>query len=234
MIGKLWYLKKFDIFSDLSSEDVKVLAEQTKMKNYDSGRTIYFPGQSADSIYILKEGQVRLSRTNADGRTLTIALLEPGELFGEMTLKEDGEQSVRAEALKDSLICWISREKFLDFLSDHPELNLKVTQFMEERRRNVEAKVENLIYKDASGRLAYVLKDLVEDSSTESRRNRVKNKTGLIQLSHQELADLAGLTRPTTTKLLNEYADEGVLDLHRKKIVVRDCSKIQSLLDSSL
>lgn len=233
MVGKLWYLKKFDIFSDLPSDEVEILAEQTEMNRYESGETIYFPGESADTIYILKKGQVRLSRSSPEGRLLTLALLEPGEIFGELTLDEDGEQSVRAGVVQDSLVCWVSRRNFLNFLSEHPELNLKITQFMEERRRNIEAKVENLIFKDAQGRLAYVLEDLVEHHSNQSNNGTVKNKTGVIHLSHQNLADLAGLTRPTTTKLLNEFSDDGILDLRRKKIVIRDRSELQSLIDSS-
>ncbi len=91
------------------------------------------------------------------------------------------------------------------------------------------------IFRDARGRLAYVLDDLIDRRSDLSSNTAVKskNKTGLIQLSHQQLADLAGLTRPTTTKLRNEFAEDGFLDLHRKKIVVRSRFKVQALIDFS-
>lgn len=234
MVGKLWYLKKFDLFSVLSSAEVEHLAERTHMETVVHEQSIFMPGQPAQTVYILKKGRVRLSRNNKEGKRLTLALLEPGEIFGELSLEEDESHSTRAEAVEESLVCSVSKSDFREFLCEHPQLNLKITQFLGERRRHVEARVENLIFKDATGRLAYVLKDLFERHSTEKNESSLDEKTaGVIEFSHEELSHLAGLTRPTTTKLLNQFAEDDLLDLARKKILLREPSRLEKLIDSA-
>lgn len=233
MVGKLWYLKKFDLFSRLEHEEVEVLAEQTKMDTIDEGQTIYFPGEPADTVYILKKGRVRISRSTEEGKKITLALLEPGEIFGELALTDESDRSTIAEAAENSLICSLSDSKFQDYLSDHPELNFDISRLIGSRRRQIESKIENLIFKDASGRLAYVLKDLFENhASSEENTEPPTSVYPAINLSHEEIADLSGLTRPTTTKLLNEFEDEDIIELNRRDIHLKKSRKLTKKIDA--
>jgi len=233
MVGKLWYLKKFDVFSRLDHEDYEVLAKKTRMDTVDANQTIYFPGDPANAIYILKKGRVRISRTTRDGKRITLALLEPGEIFGELALTEGEERSTVAEAAEDSLVCSVSDEEFYDFLSQHPDLNFEISRVIGARRRKIESKIENLIFKDAPGRLAYVLKDLFENhiDSSNGPDNGLDQEPE-ISFSHNEIADLCGLTRPTTTKLLNEFQEEEILELKRRKIKLKDSLRLNKKIDS--
>jgi CRP/FNR family cyclic AMP-dependent transcriptional regulator len=235
LIGKLWYLKKFDLFSKLAQEDVESLAEQTTMDNVKAHRPIYLPGDNSDTIYLLKKGRVKIYRSNPDGKKITLALLEPGEIFGELAITEEEERSTGAETTDDSLICSVSDDKFLDFLSGHPELNFKISRVIGDRRRKIETKIENLIFKDASGRLGYVLKNLFEEHGDDSSsEEKLLEDSPRISFSHQEIADLCGLTRPTTTKILNEYEEKGIVELKRRNIVLKDCAAlIRNLSDES-
>jgi CRP-like cAMP-binding protein len=224
MVGKLWYLKKFDLFSRLDHEAVEKMAEKTTMDTVDAHQKIYLPGDAADTIFILKKGRVKISRINSDGKRITLALLEPGELFGELALTGEDERSTMAEAVENSLICSATTEDFTNFLSEHPELNFEINRVIGERRRKIESKIENLIFKDASERLAYVLKDLFENHPSEGSTDNLS----VISLSHDEIADLCGLTRPTATKLLNQFQDDGVIQLNRRKIKLEDPHRLRS------
>lgn len=227
MVAKLWYLKKIDLISRLPQEEVKKLSRQTTMDRVQENQPIYFPGDTSNTIYILKEGRVKISRQTRDGKKITLALLEPGEIFGELALSDEDSRKTMAETVSNSLICSVSDEVFLDFLSDHPELSFEINRIMGNRRREIESKVENLIFKDARERLAYILEDLFEDHSDEDL-----GKLPEITFSHQEIADLAGLTRPTTTNLLNELQEDGVLELDRKNIVLKNPDRLKSAVSS--
>lgn len=216
--GKLWYLKKIDVFAEMSQEDVEAFSDLTHIEDVPAGEPLYFPGDTSDTIFMLKKGRVRISRTNPDGKRITLAILEPGEIFGEMALTGEEERKTRAETLETSFMCAISRERFLGFLEDHPALNFRITRLMGERRRQIEEKIDQLLFRPAPARLALVLQDLFENHA----ENDGEDGAPEIHFSHQDLADLAGLTRPTATTLLNELEDEGVVEIGRRQLVLKD------------
>lgn len=222
-VGKLWYLKKIDVFSEMSDEEMEELSDLTHVQDVPEGQSLYFPGDNSDTIFMLKKGRVQISRTDPEGQQITLAVIEPGEIFGEMALTGDKERQSRAETLQNSFLCAISRERFLNFLEDHPELNFRLTKLIGERRREVEEKIEQLLFCDAGTRLALVLQDLFENHA-EPGDGEAHPK---IEFSHQELADLTGQTRPTVTTYLNELQKEGILDIGRKALELKDPSGLE-------
>lgn len=223
MVAKLWYLKKIDLLGRLPQEELKKLSRETRMTKHKANQPVYFPGDNSNTIYILKQGRVKISRRTREGKRITLTLLEEGEIFGELALSDEEERDTMAETVTDSFICAVSDDVFLDFLSEHPELSFEINRIMGNRRREIESKVENLVFKDARGRLTYVLEDLFSNHSDEEAFENPR-----IELSHQEIADLAGLTRPTTTNLLNELENDDIIELNRKNIVLKEPRRLQS------
>lgn len=219
MVGKLWYLKKIDLLETLDEDALKTLSECTDMEQYDPGETIYLPGSASETVYFLKEGRVTISRINEEGRKITLALLEPGEMFGELAGGDESRHESVAEAQDRSLVCYMGADRFRSFLEDHPELALEVSTLLDERRRHVESRIERLMLRDAPSRLALVLKDLFEHHGTESDDREAVPE---IMFSHREIADLCGLTRPTTTHQLNELQEDGVIELGHQVIRLAD------------
>jgi CRP-like cAMP-binding protein len=206
--GKMWYLKKINLFDHLDDEIMEELGDITHVQDVPEGQPIYFPGDNADTIFMLKKGRVRLSRSSPEGNNITLTILEPGDVFGEMALTDAEERQTRAETMSNAFICSSPKEKFLEVLRQNPDLNLRVTQMIGDRRREVEARVQNLIFKDSRERVLYVLDDLFENHS-------VDNTGQEIEFTHEQIANLTGLTRPTTSKVLNELAEKGVIELGR-------------------
>lgn len=229
MSAKLWYLKKTDLFECLDQEEMQRINEMTRMDEVPKNQPIYFPGQRSDMVYMLKKGRVKISRHTPEGKKLTLALLEPGEIFGELSLTGEGERTTSAETVEKSLICAASKEQFQDILDDHPELALEVTRIIGDRRRKIESRLEQLIFRDASVRMAIILLDMFENHAEESE----DGEDPWISFSHQELADLTGLTRPTTTNLLNEFQEKGMIELGRRKIFLKDLPALTRAAESS-
>lgn len=216
MVAKFWYLKRLDLSEALDDEGLEELAALTSMNRFEENTPIYFPGDPSDTVYILKQGQVKISRSTADGKRITLTLIEPGEIFGGLSLIDQKDRETRAEAVAESVICAVPRDPFIDFLAEHPELNFEVTRMMGDRRRAIETKLETLLFRDAPSRLAYILNDLFENHAGSVEGAPTLN------VSHRDLAELTGLTRPTTTQLLNELQEEGVVELSRRELTLRD------------
>ena len=83
---KIGYLATVDIFRDLSSDEMKEIAESTAMTTCQAGKIFYSPNQYGDVIFILKKGKVQIYRMSSEGRKLVIETLGPGTIFGEMSL----------------------------------------------------------------------------------------------------------------------------------------------------
>lgn len=212
--GKMWYLKQIDLFDQLSDEEMDKLADMTHVQDVPKNQPIYFPGETADTIFMLKKGRVRISRNSPDGESITLALLESGEIFGEMALTGDVERTTRAETMTNAFICAASREKFIEVVRENPELNLGITKMIGDRRREIETRINNLVFKDAENRVAYVLLDLFEKHADEDS----SSVNSEISFTHEEIAKLTGLTRPTTTNILNDFEKKDTIKLKRGTI----------------
>lgn len=222
--GKMWYLKKINLFEQLDDEIMDELGDITHVQDVPENQPIYFPGDNADTIFMLKKGRVRLSRMSPEGNSITLTILEPGDVFGEMALTEEGERKTRAETLSNAFICSSPRERFLEILRKNPELNLRVSQVIGDRRREIEARVENLIFKNSTERVVFILQDLFENHSTGEAPPE-------IEFTHEQIANLAGLTRPTTSNVLSELEEKGVIGLGRGCVRLVDPAGLDRLSD---
>ncbi|MCP3677173.1 MAG: Crp/Fnr family transcriptional regulator [Deltaproteobacteria bacterium] len=213
---KLWYISTNKIFYDLPEADQNEMASMMTMRNIKKKGFVYNEGDRADTLYILKEGRIKITHLAEDGRELTIDIIEPGDLFGELTLAGEEERETSAEALADSFICTISRKNFEAFLSMRPNLSLTITKWMGLRLRRIESRFENLIFQDVRTRLTTLLKDLAEKYGEDIEEGRKI----AIKLSHQELANLIGATRETVTLELNNMKRRGDIVMEGREFVL--------------
>ncbi|MFQ5586505.1 MAG: Crp/Fnr family transcriptional regulator [Thermodesulfobacteriota bacterium] len=213
---KLWYISTNRIFSELPEADQNKMASMMTMRNIKKKGFVYSEGDRADTLYILKEGRIKITHLAEDGRELTIDIIEPGDIFGELTLAGEEERETSAEALEDSYICTISRKNFEAFLSMRPNLSLTITKWMGLRLRRIENRFENLIFQDVRTRLTTLLKDLAEKYGEDVEGGRKI----AIKLSHQELANLIGATRETVTLELNNMKRRGDIVMEGREFVL--------------
>src|SRR5688572_24914440 len=113
---KYWYLSHNEFFFKVATHDLAWLSKVAHLEKIEKGEPIYLPGDQADRIYILKQGRVRISRMSAEGKQITLTLLEAGTLFGEISLLEENTAHENiAETLEDTWLCWIGKQDFLGF-----------------------------------------------------------------------------------------------------------------------
>lgn len=222
---RLWHLRRFDVLKVLSAQELKELNTLVKEAVYKRGESIYLTGDPSDAVYFLKQGRVKLSYLDESGKRLTLAICERGEPFGEMALVGEERRSLEASSLEDVWLCWIAKEDLLRFAEEHPRLSLRIAKLIGWRWREIENRLEDLLFKDVPTRLVRLLDKLSHDYGRET-------EDGLqidLRLTHQEIAHLIGSTRETVTLLLNRFAEEGLLEKRRSLIIIRDANILEQL-----
>lgn len=167
-------------------------------RSYNPGETIITPGGGAEHVYLLREGRVRVSRYSADGREITLALVGPGELLGEMALLDGGDRSATAVALTGVVLTSLNRPQFLQAVKDKPDQAMHLIGALCQRLRRADEMVEELTFLGVKERLRSLI-----------RRYQAQGEEGLLAaLTHQEIAEMIGTSRESVTRALTELRRE--------------------------
>lgn len=220
VVYKREYLRGIDIFKDLTQLDVAEIDAATRMTTVSKGRTIYRQEDTAEGLFLLKRGRVRLSRMAPGGKKLDLAVLEPGTFFGEMPLLGERMRNASAEAIDDCTLCVMSQRDVEQLILAKPRVGLRMLEIVGRRLAAAEARLEDLAYRSVRARLASVLLRLGREHD------------GTIEgITHQDLGDMVGAYRETVTKILDELQHDGTVELARKRIIVRRRDALTALLD---
>ncbi len=214
--SKIWYLQRINLFKEIPADDMEDLARVTRMELAKKKETIFLPGESSQQVYLLKTGRVKISRISEEGRELTIALLGPGEIFGELEILEGSARDTIAETMEDSQLCVIQKEQFLSLIRKRPELSFRLTKLIGLRLRRIESRVEDLVFRDVPSRLAHLLIQLSEEYGNPTRDGILLS----IKVTHQEMANLIGSIRETVSATLGEFKKEGLITFEGRKIII--------------
>lgn len=224
MRDKRAYLSMVEIFRDLTPGDMQHIEQVTAMITCERGRVFYHPDEPAEVLFILKRGEVAISRTTADGRRLTVETLGPGTVFGEMAVVGQRMHANAAEALTDCLLCVMSRADVEELLLADPRVAIRIVQALSERLARAEERLEELAFKGVPARLASLLLRLAVERDWRGRPL-------LAGLTHQQLAELVGSTRETVTLTLNTFRTGGLIEIARKRIVLLDRDGLQAIAE---
>jgi len=204
-------------------EELALLCESLTPKRYTKGEIVYQAGDLDDSVYFVKTGKVKLAYLDESGRKLTLNILGEGEILGEMALVGEKRRELIAQALQESRIYSINSARFLNFLEERPWLMLELIALFGSRTREIEHKLEDLVFKDIPTRLSRQLLRLIHEHGEETAEGTEID----FKITHKELADLIGSARENTTSALNRLAREGILDKHRYRIIVKDAERLK-------
>ena len=220
---KFWYIKHYDFFGELNTKAMEFVKQTTSMHTYNSDDVIYLGGQE-DNIYLLKSGQVKISRIREDGDEIIQDVLRPGEIFGSLPMMqefENGNDTEHAQAAGKVVVCIIHKKDFEKLLEMHPKLHQRLSKWYGLRMRRFEERLNELIFKDVKKRIAGFLLRYAKDFGKE-REDYYEVKP---MLTHEEIGLLTGAARQTVTSMLNKFKEEGLLEFDRK------CWKIKKIND---
>ncbi|PCJ83759.1 MAG: hypothetical protein COA57_10510 [Flavobacteriales bacterium] len=219
---KLWYLENFNLLESLNMAEKMSMSEKISDKSLEKGQVIYFPGDTSATVYFLKKGKVKISKISDEGKEMIIAILGPGEIFGELAIAGQEEHDQIAEATEDAMICSMSIQLMEEMLEQYPKLNLSMTKLIGLRLKKVQSRLEALCFKSAPQRIKHYIKELVEEYG----RDVGYEKEVKLSLTHQDIANLTATTRQTVTLVMRELEKDNIILYDRRRILVRDMNAL--------
>ena len=222
MTNNLWYLKRCDLFERLTPEQAEDLEGRAVMRRFAKGNLIYVPSDLAHSVLVLASGRVKIKGVTPDGKEIIYAFIEPGELFGELALVDESQRDEFAEALEASEVLAIGRDDLFELMGTRPDVSLGITKLLGLRRKRIEMRLRNIMFRSNRQRVLGVLVELLD-----SYGERLGPSWQIrLRLSHQDLASLIGATRETVTIVLGHLQLEGFIRVKRRCITVLDRDRL--------
>lgn len=221
--SKLWNLEQINLFKNLSDREFQELDKLTTVKVADKNQFIYFPKEPSKVMFFLKKGRIKIGRYSDDGKEIIKAILYPGEVFGEMGIV--GEESRKDFAMamdSETRMCTLNIDDFKKMMESNSDLSLEITKNIGEKLRNIERRLESLIFKDARERIIDFMKEMAAKYGKKiGHEILVKH-----DLTHQDIANLTATSRQTVTTVLNDLKEKDLIYMERKKFLIRDLDKL--------
>ncbi|MDH7603701.1 MAG: Crp/Fnr family transcriptional regulator [Melioribacter sp.] len=187
---------------------------------------IYFADEPSKTIYFLKTGRVKITKYLSDGSEKIIAIINPGEIFGEMAYLDEGKRTDYAVTLEPSLICAINKNDLAKFIEQNPELNIRLNKILGLKLRSFSERIEDLIFKDADQRIASFLVRYIEKNG-----KKIGDKIFVKPfLKHKDIGELTACSRQTVNYFLTNLRKKGIIDFDRNKLIVNNLDELKKIV----
>ena len=215
----LWYLENIDVTGIFCPKKVdRGDMDHHPHKHFKKGEYIYLPEEHADKIFFLTEGRVKIGTYGDSGKEITKAILNKGEVFGEMSLIGEDKRRDFAYAMEDVAACILSVGDMKSLMRDHNGLSLFLMKIMGSRMLEMEQRLESLVFKDSRTRIVEFLYELAKNKGQRVGYEQLVRKF----MTHQEIANLTATSRQTVTTVLNDLRNKDILTFNRRRLLVRD------------
>ncbi|MCP5101835.1 MAG: Crp/Fnr family transcriptional regulator [bacterium] len=221
-LDKIWYLKRINIFSELSEEDMRYVDRHSLMQTFKKGSLIYFSDSDTRRIFFLKKGKVKLYKTDPSGRDLVYAVLKEREVFGSISPIDQESPNEFAQAMEDSMTCVIEKDLFFSFIKDRPTVMLRLNKLLGLKIYELEMLLEELTFKPVQGRIIALFMKLYEKFGADWDVLKMIN----IPLTHSDIASMIGATRESTTVALNKLKNNGLIESRKKRFYIKDIDRL--------
>lgn len=221
----IWYLEEvnlFEFFCPVTGAEERY--HKQPKRSYKKGEFIYFSDDTADKVFFIHEGAVKIAGYTEDGNEHIKAILHPGEVFGELAVFGEEKRRDYAQAIEHTELCILDRENVVSLMRDISGFQTFLNKLMGARVIYTQKRLESLLFKDAKTRVAeYVLEQADKNG---------RHLNGIISLrnylTHQEIASYTGTSRQTVTTVLNQFREDNLIDFDRKKIIIKDLEGLKA------
>jgi CRP-like cAMP-binding protein len=216
-------VRRAPLFAGLDQESAESLIAQMTTTHMERGDILFHEGDPGDRLYVLGEGKIKLGQSSPDGRENILAVLGPGEMFGELSLFDPGPRTATATAVAETQVLALSTEQLREYLSGRPQVALTLLAALARRLRRTNESLSDLVFNDVPGRVAKALLDLA------SRFGRPVEEGVMVShdLTQEELAKLVGASRETVNKALADFAGRGWLRLEARAVLLQDVERLK-------
>ena len=207
-------LRTVPLFAGFPDDQLRTLSGLVTRRTVPRGAVIIVEGDPTDSLYIVISGRMRVLMSDADGKEVILAILGPGEFFGEMGLIDDSPRSATVMAVEACELIVINKRDFKKCLSENFEMAMTVMRGLVRRLREADRKIGSLALLDVYGRVAHLLIDMAEMVNGQRMVTR--------RLPKQDIAKMIGASREMVSRVMRDLQLGGYIEMRGSQILLRD------------
>jgi CRP/FNR family transcriptional regulator, cyclic AMP receptor protein len=204
------------LFAGLGEEAIGSIAGLCTRRQLDAGEVLFQKGDKGDALYGVRRGRIRIETGTAGGGRLTLNMLGPGDLFGEIALFDGQPRTADAVSAEPSELFMVRRSDFLAYLEREPRITVRLLELLCQRIRWVSDRMEEAVLLPLHARLARRLCALADDFGSE------------VHISQEELGIYVGAARESVNRQLQEWRRAGIIELRRGRISLLDVDRLSA------
>jgi CRP/FNR family transcriptional regulator, cyclic AMP receptor protein len=204
-------LRKTSLLRSVPAEDLEAVAAATRLRSFRRGQVVFTRSDPGETVIVVVSGQVKVTIRSADGAELTLAIIHPGGMLGELGVVDGGPRSADAETLEECQLLLIPREAIRDICARVPSAAQALTNSIAATTRRLTEVTADLVFLDLPRRVAKVLLS----------QPRGEDGTIRFRMSQEELAHQVGSTRQSVNAALRGFERRGWIEMHDRAVMVK-------------
>jgi CRP/FNR family cyclic AMP-dependent transcriptional regulator len=218
-------LQRVPLFNELSREDLEEISRVAVPRSYPKGVRVFHEGDRSDACYIVRNGDLRVTREHPDGRAIALATLGPGDIFGELAMLDGEARSASVEALTECQLLALPAGDVRRLLQGSSEITVKLVVALTRRLREANERIARQSFQTVPSRVAGVLSQLIAEEAPLEGRDGVT-----IRMTQADLAQLAGTSRESVSRFLATLERAGVVHVGRGRVTVLEPRRLRAYI----
>jgi CRP/FNR family transcriptional regulator len=210
---KIEFLQSIQLFSSLTEAELQQIAGKIRIEEFRKNEIVLREEDTNEYMYIMLDGQVKVTQATEDGKEILLAIHKTLEFFGEISLIDGKTSPATVQASEDSFIAFIAKKDFYALLISQSKVLEKLLQILCSRLRDSWRRIYLLNFKHASDRVKTLFLSLSLENGSKTPEGIVLN----LKLTHQEIADMTGLTRESVTRVLDKLQKDGAITVLKNR-----------------
>jgi len=214
------------LFGKLSASEIDSLISYSRVERYPASREIFSKGSPGQSLVAVLRGSIKISSLSNEGKEIVFNIINAPEIFGEIGVLDGEERSADATAMTDCELLVLNRRDFLHLLENRADLCMIMLRILCQRLRQTSEQVEDVMFRHLESRLAKALLHLAESGAMHGPQSSLVE----LHLSQKELGNMAGGSRESVNKILQNWHRRGLIDLGKASVLIRDVEALRRLV----
>lgn len=218
-------LRRSSLFAKLGDTEIDAVLAHATVARHAEGDQIFAKGDPGNSMMAVLRGRVTITAPSQDGRQVVLTVMRDGDVFGEIALLDSKERTADATAATDCELLIVPRRSLFSLLERRPDLCIDLLVVLCERLRRTNEQVEDLAFLDLEARIAKILIRLAEENGAGQSGTTPVG----VKISQRALGELAGGSRESVNKHLQEWKRSGFIEIEKGSIVIHDIAALAGL-----
>ena len=218
-------LTRVPLFAELSDAELEQIGSVAIPRSYPKGVRVFHEGDDSDACYIVRSGDLRVTREHSDGRAIALATLGPGDIFGELAMLDGGSRSASVETLSEAELLALPASDVRRVIAAHGDIAAKLIIAITRRLRETNERVARQSFQTVPSRVAGVLSQLIAEEAIPEERSGIT-----VRMTQADLAQLAGTSRESVSRFLATLERAGVVSVGRGRVTVLEPRRLRAYI----